>query len=173
MFFFSVSYVSNAGRVESCPSSPLFIPAKPEKKSVRRARKDTKDSGGGSTDSEDHVAAGIKETSVKKRHKGPTNQKESKGKTVPKTRAEEGQESQDAEVTQRSTVTEKGQDQETPAKQEQKQQKTAGEVTAAPQTEEQQQQPNKTSKDLGEQCFTHFIWFQSCQRRWKNMWQCE
>lgn len=137
---------------------------------MRRTRKHTKDGAGGSTDSEDHVAAGIKETSKKKRRKGPTNQKESKGRTAGKNRAEEGQEIQDAEVTQRSTVTEKHQDQELSAKQEQKQQKTASDVAAL---QAEQPQPNKTSKDLGEQCFTHFIWFQSCQRRWKNMWQCE
>ncbi|KAE8291995.1 Glutamate-rich protein 3 [Larimichthys crocea] len=58
------------GTVQSCPSSPLFIPAKPEKKSVRRTRKHIKEGGGGSTDSEDPTVAGIKETSKKKRRKG-------------------------------------------------------------------------------------------------------
>ncbi|TKS78472.1 Glutamate-rich protein 3 [Collichthys lucidus] len=70
------------GTVQSCPSSPLFIPAKPEKKSARRTRKHIKEGGGGSTDSEDPTVAGIKETSKKKRRKGQTNQKESKGKAA-------------------------------------------------------------------------------------------
>ncbi|XP_074525770.1 uncharacterized protein LOC141790037 [Halichoeres trimaculatus] len=64
------------GNAESCPSSPLFIPAKPEKKSTRRTRKHSKDGdgGGGSTGSEDSAKAQIKETSKRKRHKGQSNQ---------------------------------------------------------------------------------------------------
>ncbi|XP_071339768.1 uncharacterized protein [Trachinotus anak] len=133
------------GTIES-PSSPLFIPAKPEKKSVRRTRKHIKEGGGGSTDSEDHVVAGIKETSKKKRRKGQTNQKESKGKTAGNNRGDEGQESKGMEVSLRSTVTEECEDQASLARQEQKQQKAASNVPAL-QTE--QLQPDRTSEVPG------------------------
>ncbi|KAI9540306.1 hypothetical protein NQZ68_042116 [Dissostichus eleginoides] len=92
------------GSAESCPSSPLFIPAKPENKSSRRTRKHIKDGGCGTTDSEDPSVAGIKETSKKKRRKGQTNQKESKGKTA-RNKMEEERDSKGSEVSQRSTAT--------------------------------------------------------------------
>lgn len=158
-------FFSNAGTIESCPSSPLFIPAKPVKKSTRM-RKHIKEGGGGSTDSEEHAVAEIKEASKKKRRKGQTNQKESKGKTAGNSRGEAGQDSKGSEVSQRSTVTEKCNDQAPSARQAQKQQKTARDATAQ-QTE--QLQPNKTSKVLGEQRLTHCIWFHSCKKRWKKI----
>ncbi|GLD54338.1 uncharacterized protein AKAME5_000697300 [Lates japonicus] len=133
------------GTIESCPSSPLFIPAKPVKKSTRRMRKHIKEGGGGSTDSEEHAIAEIKEASKKKRRKGQTNQKESKGKTSGNNRGEAGQDSKGSEVSQRSTVTEKRDDQAPSARRVQKQQKTACDATAQ-QTE--QLQLNKTSKVL-------------------------
>ncbi|XP_037634058.1 uncharacterized protein LOC119493095 isoform X2 [Sebastes umbrosus] len=127
------------GTVESCPSSPLFIPAKPEKKTTRRTRKHVKEGGGGSTDGEDPAVA--KETSKKKRRKGQTNQKESKGKTAGHKR-EEGQDGKRSEVSQRSTVTEKCEDRASSARREHKQQKTTSDVT------ELQPRSNKTSKVL-------------------------
>ncbi|KAK9522227.1 hypothetical protein VZT92_018704 [Zoarces viviparus] len=130
------------GTVESCPSSPLFIPAKPEKKSARRTRNHVKESGGGSTDSEDPAAAGIKEASKKKLRKGQTNQKESKGKAAVNKR-DDGQDSKGPEVSQRSTGTAKCEDQASSARQEHRQQRTTSDVTAL-QTE--QPRSNKTSK---------------------------
>ncbi|XP_051278739.1 uncharacterized protein LOC127376141 [Dicentrarchus labrax] len=127
--------------IESCPSSPLFIPAKPERKSVRRTRKHIKEGGGGSTDSEDPTVAGIKETSKKKRRKGQTNQRESKGKTA-RNKSEEGRDSKGSEVSRRSTVTEKYKDQAPSARPKQKETRS---VTAL-QTE--QPRSNKTSKVL-------------------------
>lgn len=62
-----------------------------------------KEHGGGSTDSEDPAAIGIKEASRRKRQKGQTNQRESKSKTAGH-RSEEGQ---GLEVSQRPTATEK------------------------------------------------------------------
>ncbi|KAL7391259.1 hypothetical protein ABVT39_006785 [Epinephelus coioides] len=132
------------GTIESCPSSPLFIPAKPEKKSTRRSRKHIKEGGGGSTDSEDPAVAGIKETSKKKRRKGQTNQKESKGKTAGNKR-EEGRDTKGSEVSRRSTVTEKCEARASSTTQEQQQQKTTRDVTAL-QTE--QPRSNKTSRVL-------------------------
>nr|XP_008274652.1 PREDICTED: glutamate-rich protein 3-like [Stegastes partitus] len=130
----------DAGTIESCPSSPLFIPAKPAKKSVRRTRKHIKEGGGGSTDSEDLAVAGIKETSKKKRRKGQTNQKGSKGKTAGSNRGEEGE---DSEGSERSTVAEKREERATSTRREQKRDKTSSNVTA-PQTE--QQPSNMTRK---------------------------
>lgn len=65
-----------AGTVNSCPSSPLFIPAKAEKKkkSARGARKHIKEGDAGSADSED--PAEIKETCRKKKHRGRSSSKE-------------------------------------------------------------------------------------------------
>ncbi|KAK5870810.1 hypothetical protein PBY51_003725 [Eleginops maclovinus] len=130
------------GSVESCPSSPLFIPAKPEEKSSRRTRKHIKDGGGGSTDTEDPAVAGIKETSKKKRRKGQTNQKESKGKTA-RNKMEEERDSKGSEVSQRSTATVKCEEQASYPRHEQ--QKTTSDVIAL-QTEKPTS--NKTSKAL-------------------------
>ncbi|XP_044053721.1 uncharacterized protein LOC122876887 [Siniperca chuatsi] len=132
------------GTTESCPSSPLFIPAKPEKKSMRRTRKHIKEGSEGSTDCEDPAVVRIKETSKKKRCKGQTNQKESKGKTAGNKR-EEGQDSKGSEVWRRPTVTEKCGDQALSARQKQKQQKTTYDVTVF---ETEQPPLNKTSKVL-------------------------
>nr|XP_046242340.1 uncharacterized protein LOC124057815 [Scatophagus argus] len=127
--------------MESCPSSPLFIPAKPQNKSVRRTRRHTREGGRRSTDSEDPSVAGIKETSKKKRRNGQTNQKESKGKTAGNTR-EEGQDSKDLEVSLRSTVAKKCEDKASSERQEQK----ATSNATVPETE--QPRSNKTSKVL-------------------------
>lgn len=154
-----VSNVSKAGVIESCPSSPLFIPAKPVKKSVRRTRKHTKEGSRGSTDSEDLPVAGIKETSKKKRRKGQTNQKESKGKTAGNDR---GEERQDGKSSTRSTVMEKFEDKALSARQEQ-------DRTTSPVTILHTAQPpsNMISKFPGMQILI-FIWFDSCKTRWKN-----
>ncbi|XP_044186061.1 uncharacterized protein LOC122966127 [Thunnus albacares] len=129
--------------IESCSSSPLFMPAKPEKKSVRRTRKHTKEGGGGSTDSEDPAVAGIKEISKKKRHKGQTNQKASKGKTAGNSRGEEGHDSKGSEVSRRSTVTEKCESLASSAREEQKNEKTTSNVSTPP---TEKLRSNKTSK---------------------------
>ncbi|XP_036953636.1 uncharacterized protein LOC119019287 [Acanthopagrus latus] len=127
------------GPVESCPSSPLFIPAKPEKESARRTRKHIKEGGGGSTDSEDPAMAGFKETSKRKRRKGQTNQRGGKGKTAGSKR-EEGPDSKGSEVARRSTVTEKREDKSSPARDEQR---STGNVKAP-----EQLRLNKTDKVL-------------------------
>lgn len=92
----------NAGTVESRPSSPLFVPAKPEKKkkkSVRRTRRRIKEGGDGSTDSDDLVAeGGIEEATKKKRRRGPADRKGSGGKAAGNQRDGEG-----SEVTGRSS----------------------------------------------------------------------
>ncbi|XP_037830498.1 glutamate-rich protein 3 [Kryptolebias marmoratus] len=127
----------NTGNDNIKSSSPLFIPAKPEKKSVRRTRKHIKE--GGSTDSEDLVV-GMKETSRKKRRRGQINQKESKGKTAGNNRG--GEHRRDDKGSERSTVTEKS---EGRPKKQQKHLKTANSA-AEPQTEKLPS--NKTQKSL-------------------------
>nr|XP_020453918.1 uncharacterized protein LOC109959126 [Monopterus albus] len=143
------------GPVKSHPSSPLFVPAKPEKKSVRRMRKVIKEGGGESTDSEDHTVVRIKETSKKKRRKGQTNQKESNGKTARSNGGEEGQDSKASEISQTSRVTDKCDTQALSSRQDLKQLKTTSDATAL-QTE--QPQSKKTSKVLdslqGEEALT-------------------
>lgn len=130
-----VSNVSHADNIES--SSPLFVPAKPEKKSVRRTRKHIRE--GGSTDSEDLVLAGTRQqTSKKKRRRGRTNQKESKSKAAANNRGED-------KDSVRSTATEKS---EGRPKNTQKLLKTANDVTAAAQTE--QLPSNEAPKPPGE-----------------------
>nr|XP_019954616.1 PREDICTED: uncharacterized protein LOC109636990 [Paralichthys olivaceus] len=132
------------GTVESCPSSPLFIPAKPETKSMRRMRKHIRDSGGASTDSEDQAAARFAEISEKKRKKSQTRKKDKGqgGKRAGNDGREEGQKGRGADVSQRSTVTEKCEEQASSAGEEQR---TSRNVTAL-QTE--QPRPKKTSKTV-------------------------
>lgn len=137
-------FVSHKGTIESCPSSPLFIPAKPEKISVRGTRKHVKECSGGSTDSEEAVVSGIKEKFRRKKRKGQTDQKESKGKTGGKSR---GEDEQGGKGSERSTVPEQSEEQ---AGQKPNHSKTKGKVTK-PQTE--QLPSNKTSKTVGE-CWT-------------------
>lgn len=64
---------ASAGAIRSCPSPPLFVPAKPEKKSARRRRKHAAEHGGGSTDSGGPPATG--ETSKRTRRKGRADSK--------------------------------------------------------------------------------------------------
>lgn len=145
-FSYFVSNIPEAGTTESRPSSPLFIPAKPVKKSVRRRRKHIREGRGGSTDSEDLPVAGIKETSKKKRRRGQTNQKESKGKTVGNDRGEEGQ---DGGGSERSSVTEKSENKVSSARREQD--RATRNVTTL-QTEHPPS--NKTSAFPGKQIFS-------------------
>uniref|UniRef100_A0AAV2MR58 DUF4590 domain-containing protein n=1 Tax=Knipowitschia caucasica TaxID=637954 RepID=A0AAV2MR58_KNICA len=65
---------------ESCPSSPLFIPAKPEKKATRRTRKHDKNrNGNASTDNDEPTAAeSNKAVEKKKRCKGHSKHKRGK-----------------------------------------------------------------------------------------------
>ncbi|XP_047197046.1 uncharacterized protein LOC124852351 [Hippoglossus stenolepis] len=132
------------GTVESCPSSPLFVPAKPERKSVRRVRKHIRDGGGASTDSEDQAAARFTESAEKKRKKSQTRRKDKGqgGKRAGNEGREDGQKRRGVEVSQRSTVTEKCDEQASSAREEQK---TSSNVTAL-QTEKQR--PNKTSNTV-------------------------
>ncbi|CAL8249080.1 unnamed protein product [Merluccius merluccius] len=81
----------NAGKdpTERCPSSPLFIPGKPEKKkkktptSRQRTRKHSKEVSCQSTDSEEEDPARVaaKDSSKPKRRKGLSSRREDKGKT--------------------------------------------------------------------------------------------
>ncbi|XP_073807732.1 uncharacterized protein isoform X2 [Danio rerio] len=64
---------SNEGVMESCPSSPLFVPLGMER-SVQKTRKLSKDGGALSTDSED-MNGSLKERRPHKRHKGPRSQR--------------------------------------------------------------------------------------------------
>ncbi|XP_054628513.1 uncharacterized protein LOC129179363 isoform X2 [Dunckerocampus dactyliophorus] len=93
--------------VETCPSSPLFIPLN---KSARRTRRRVKDSSSGSTDNEGPRAAVTTETSKKKRHKGQTKQSK---KTATSTRGEES-----SEVSRGSTVSQRYKGQTSSARQE-------------------------------------------------------
>ncbi|XP_016529695.1 glutamate-rich protein 3 [Poecilia formosa] len=127
------------GTIESCPSSPLFIPAKPEKISVRRTRKHVKERNGGSTDSEEAVFSGMKEKFRRKKRKGQTDQKESKGKTGGKSR---GEDEQGGKGSERSTGSEQSEEQ---TGQKPNHSKTMGKATK-PQTE--QLPSNKTSKTV-------------------------
>lgn len=130
-------FVSNAGTIGSCPSSPLFIPAKPQKKLVRRTRKHIKEGGGESTDSGEPAVAGFTESSRKKKCKAHTLQKESEGKTTGNKR-EERRDGKDTEVLCRAKVKEKCEDQASSVRQEQR----AAHDIKAPQS-------SKTSKDVG------------------------
>ncbi|CAB1431941.1 unnamed protein product [Pleuronectes platessa] len=126
------------GPVESCPSSPLFVPAKPERKSVRRVRKHIRDGGGASTDSEDQAAARFTESVEKKRKKSHTRHKDKGqgGRRAGNEGREEGQKPRGVEVSQRSRVTA-----------EREEQKTSRHLTAL-QTE--QPRTNKTSNTVEE-----------------------
>ncbi len=62
-----------AGVMESCPSSPLFVPLGMER-SAQNTRKLSKDGGALSTDSED-VNGSAKERKRHKRHQGPRSQR--------------------------------------------------------------------------------------------------
>lgn len=61
------------GVMESCPSSPLFVPLGMER-SMQKTRKLSKDGGALSTDSED-MNGSVKERRHHKRHKGPRSQR--------------------------------------------------------------------------------------------------
>lgn len=80
-FFFTF-----VGAVRSCPSSPLFIPVKLEKKLARRSRKHVRECGGGSTDSEEPAA--IEESSKRTQCLGQTHLKISKCNTAEKKKDE-------------------------------------------------------------------------------------
>ncbi|KAF4112895.1 hypothetical protein G5714_005440 [Onychostoma macrolepis] len=75
---------SNEGVMESCPSSPLFIPLGMER-SVQKTRKLSKDGGALSTDSED-VNGSAKERKRHKRHQGPLSQR-GEGKSLEESQA--------------------------------------------------------------------------------------
>lgn len=123
-----------AGTVNSCPSSPLFIPAKAEKKKpARGARKHIKEGGSGSADGED--PAEIKETCRKKKHKGRANPRDGEGRAEGNKRGG-GQGDEGAGDPRRSAVTAKHRDQAPPVRQEQR-----------PHVE--QPRPLATGRDLG------------------------
>lgn len=137
--------ISCAGTIESCPSSPLFIPVKLEKKSMRKTRKHIKDGVSQSTDSEGAAAAGIKETSKPKRRKGQSNQKQSKGKAAGNKRGEGERDSKGPEVLQRPAVTD-CEDQASSTRLERAHNKMNSKVTTRP---TEKQQLSKTTKVLG------------------------
>lgn len=98
-FFFL--YLTFVGTIRSCPSSPLFVPVKLEKKSARRLRKHFKECRGSSTDSEEPTV--IKESSKRRQRLGQTHLKISKCNTAEK-KMDEGQQGTKgaAEVSQQS-----------------------------------------------------------------------
>lgn len=123
-----------AGTANSCPSSPLFIPAKAEKKkSARGARKHIKEGGAGSADSED--PAEIKETCRKKKHRGRASPKEGESR-VEGNEEGGGQGGEKAGNPGRSAVTAKHRDQAPPVRRERR-----------PHVE--QPRPLVTGRDLG------------------------
>lgn len=122
------------GTVNSCPSSPLFIPAKAEKKkSARGGSKHIKEGGAGSADSED--PAEIKETRRKKKHRGQANSKDGEGRAEGNKRRG-GQGGEKAGDPGRSAAMAKHRDQAAPVRQEQR-----------PHVEEPR--PLVTGRDLG------------------------
>ncbi|XP_055080230.1 uncharacterized protein LOC129456530 [Periophthalmus magnuspinnatus] len=80
--------------VESCPSSPLFLPAKPEKKAARRTRKQHKNNNeNASTDNDEQTATGSSKASEKKRRrKAQSRRKRSKDKDDTKTATDKREE---------------------------------------------------------------------------------
>lgn len=110
-------FVPNVGTIRSSPSSPLFIPVKPEKESARRLRKRIKECRGGSTDSEGPAV--IKETSKRNQRRGQTNLKSNKCTTAAK-KMDEGRRGTEgtAEVSQQSKVADSCEDQATSVSQE-------------------------------------------------------
>ncbi|XP_058491854.1 uncharacterized protein LOC131463820 [Solea solea] len=134
-FILPLELSAGNGTVESCPSSPLFIPAKPKKKSVRRTRRHAREAGGGSTDSEGHATAKVKETSKKKRRKSQNSPTETKSKTDGNKRGEDGRTRKGAEVAQKSMTTEQSDDEASSVREELKKQERPRNVTA-PQKEQ-------------------------------------
>lgn len=100
-FFFL--YLTSVGTIRSCPSSPLFIPVKLEKKSARRSRKHIKECGGGSTDSEEPAV--MKESSKRTQCFGQAHLKISKCNIAEK-KMDEGRHGTEgvAQVSQQSKV---------------------------------------------------------------------
>nr|XP_043882006.1 uncharacterized protein LOC122769510 [Solea senegalensis] len=134
-FILPLGLSAGNGTVESCPSSPLFIPAKPKKKSVRRPRRHAREGGGGSTDSEGHATAKVKETSKKRRRKSQNSHTETKSKTDGNKRGEDGQRRKGADVAQKSMTTEQSDDEASSVREELKKQERPRNVTA-PQKEQ-------------------------------------
>lgn len=128
-------------------SPPLYVPAKPEKKSARRTRKYIKEGAGGSTDSEDPAA--VKETSTKKHLRVKTNQKGNKCKRAENER-EMGHEPKGTDISQRSEVAENCEDQSSSVSQEQGKTYSVRELQA-------ELPSNKTSKVHGEHKAATFI----------------
>lgn len=147
--------VLNLGAVDSCPSSPLFIPAKPVKKSARRTKKHIKESIGASTDSEDLAVAGTKETSERKRRKGQSNQRGSKEKAAG---CKEGDGGQDRKGSEGSTVTETFGEKT----RHRKDSKPAGNA-AVPLTDEAYKNP-------GELCFGWLLSHHTVYTNWNAYW---
>lgn len=133
--------------MESGSSPPLFVPAKPEKKSSRRTRKHLKEGDGRSTDSEDPAAAaGNKDASKKKRRRGEAGRNKREG----------GRDGKAPGVAQRSTETADFEDRASSVREEQKQQKKGSGA-------------NKTSKVCSEAVLWFcFSGFNHCGRRLKN-----
>lgn len=115
-FFLSLTFV---GTSRSCPSSPLFVPVKLEKKSARRPRKPIKDCGGSSTDGEEPAV--IKECSRKTQCLGQTNGKISKRNTA-ENKMDEGRQGTKgtAEVSQQFKVADSCEDQASSVSQEER-----------------------------------------------------
>ncbi|XP_061674256.1 glutamate rich 3-like isoform X2 [Syngnathoides biaculeatus] len=133
-----LSLVHSSGNVESCPSSPVFIPTKLNIKSAGRTRRHGKDKDGGSTDSEEPPAAAIKESSKKRRRKSQTNQSVSKDKTATSIR-------RDSEISRRPTLSQKYEGQVSSARQELEHKETTGSSEAQ---QIQKLNINKTSNVL-------------------------
>ncbi|XP_077416466.1 uncharacterized protein LOC144048407 [Vanacampus margaritifer] len=150
---------SNVAAVESCPSSPQFIPTKPETKSARRTRRHAKDKAGGSTDSEDPPAPAMKETSKKRRREGQTHQSTSKGKTATSTR-------RDGEGSPGSTLSPKYEGQVSSARQEPQQRK---EITGAGEAR-RTRKPNisKTGNVLDRLQDEEVLTKQKREKRWES-----
>lgn len=127
IFLFFFTFV---GTVRSCPSSPLFIPVKLEKKSARRLRKHVRECGGGSTASEEPAVIG--ESSKRKQRSGQTRLKISKCSTAEK-KMDEGRQGTE-EVFQQSNVVDSCEDQASSESQEKRMTCSVGEQPPSQET---------------------------------------
>lgn len=135
IFLFFLTFV---GTVRSCPSSPLFIPVKLEKKSARRSRKHVRECGGGSTDGEEPAVT--EEASKRKQCLGQTRLKISKCNTAEKKMDERRQGTE--EVFQQLNVVDSCEDQASSESQEKRMACSGGE----------QPPSQETSSAPGEHC---------------------
>lgn len=127
-----------AGSAASRPSSPLFVPAKPDR-AVRRTRKHQKEGSSRSTDSEDAANVAVKSNGKPKRRKGPP--------------SNQGEVSKGSERLQASRVTGESEDQALSAQRHKTHKKKPSSAKTA---QKDHQESNNRVKVPGEYYFTAF-----------------